>query len=126
MDTRDRVLSRIFRVAGARDPADENTEREVEEAWRNKSAVRFLERLASQRFDLLVVGAGIIGSRIAYDAARAGMSVALIDAGDFGCATSSASSKLRSRTGARSSPTRSSFPGSTRRGRRFPTCAQRS
>ena len=55
---------------------------------------RTLERLASQRFDLLVVGAGIIGSRIAYDAARAGMSVALIDAGDFGCATSSASSKF--------------------------------
>ena len=45
MDTRDRVLGRIFRMAGARDPADENTEREVEEAWRNKSAVRFLERI---------------------------------------------------------------------------------
>jgi len=53
-----------------------------------------LERLRSQRFDLLVVGAGIIGSRIAYEAAREGAQVALVDAGDFGAATSSASSKL--------------------------------
>ena len=53
MDTRDRVLSRIFRVAGARDPADENTEREVEEAWRNKSAVRFLERIRENADRLL-------------------------------------------------------------------------
>jgi len=52
------------------------------------------DRLARGRFDLLVIGAGIIGSRIAYEAARAGLDVALIDAGDFGGATSSGSSKL--------------------------------
>ena len=52
------------------------------------------ERLRSGRFDLLVVGAGIIGSRIAYEAARAGLRVALVDAGDFGGATSSSSTKL--------------------------------
>ena len=52
------------------------------------------ERLAGGAFDLLVIGAGIIGSRIAYDAAGAGLRVALVDAGDFGGATSSASSKL--------------------------------
>jgi glycerol-3-phosphate dehydrogenase len=52
------------------------------------------ERLARGTFDLLVIGAGIIGSRIAYDAARAGLKVALVDAGDFGGAASSASSKL--------------------------------
>jgi glycerol-3-phosphate dehydrogenase len=51
-------------------------------------------RLAAGAFDLLVIGAGIIGSRIAYDAARAGLKVALVDAGDFGGATSSGSSKL--------------------------------
>jgi glycerol-3-phosphate dehydrogenase len=43
---------------------------------------------------VLVIGAGIVGSRIAYEAAGAGLRVALVDAGDFGGATSSASSKL--------------------------------
>lgn len=53
-----------------------------------------LERLAAQSFDLLVIGAGIVGSRIAYEAASDGLGVALVDAGDFAGATSSASSKL--------------------------------
>src|SRR5439155_4865197 len=53
-----------------------------------------LEALAKDHFDLLVIGAGIVGSRVAYDAARSGKRVALVDAGDFGHATSSASSKL--------------------------------
>ncbi|HYW24354.1 MAG TPA: glycerol-3-phosphate dehydrogenase/oxidase [Terriglobales bacterium] len=53
-----------------------------------------LERLASGSFDLLVIGAGIVGARVAYEAARSGAAVALLDAGDFGGATSSASSKL--------------------------------
>lgn len=52
------------------------------------------QRLTEGTFDLLVIGGGIIGSRIAYDAARAGLKVALVDAGDFGGAASSASSKL--------------------------------
>jgi glycerol-3-phosphate dehydrogenase len=52
------------------------------------------ERLGGHRFDVLVIGAGIVGSRIAYEAACDGLSVALVDAGDFGGATSSASSKL--------------------------------
>lgn len=53
-----------------------------------------LARLGSERFDLVVIGAGIVGSRIAYEAASSGLRVALVDAGDFGGATSSASSKL--------------------------------
>jgi glycerol-3-phosphate dehydrogenase len=53
-----------------------------------------LERLGAGRFDLLVIGAGILGSRIAYEAASDGLSVALLDGGDFAGATSSASSKL--------------------------------
>jgi glycerol-3-phosphate dehydrogenase len=52
------------------------------------------EHLDGGRFDLLVIGAGIIGSRIAYEAARAGLKVALVDAGDFGGGTSSGSTKL--------------------------------
>jgi glycerol-3-phosphate dehydrogenase len=53
-----------------------------------------LERLHREQIDLVVIGAGIIGARIAYEAARSGLRVALVDAGDFGGATSSASSKL--------------------------------
>jgi glycerol-3-phosphate dehydrogenase len=53
-----------------------------------------LEQLGSRRFDLLVVGGGIIGAGIAEAASAHGLSVALVDKGDFGCATSSASSKL--------------------------------
>lgn len=52
------------------------------------------DRLAESNFDLLVIGAGIVGSRVAYEAAGAGLKVALVDAGDFGGATSSGSSKL--------------------------------
>jgi glycerol-3-phosphate dehydrogenase len=53
-----------------------------------------LERLRTGTYDLLVIGGGIIGSRVAYEAARAGLRTALVDADDFGGATSSASSKL--------------------------------
>jgi glycerol-3-phosphate dehydrogenase len=52
------------------------------------------ESLATTAFDLLVVGGGVIGAATAAHAARAGLAVALVDAGDFGSGTSSASSKL--------------------------------
>ncbi len=45
-------------------------------------------------FDLLVIGGGINGAGIARDAAGRGLTVALLDAGDLGGATSSASTKL--------------------------------
>ena len=50
--------------------------------------VRDLRRLADTRFDVLVVGAGIYGAAAAWDAAQRGLSVALIDRGDFGGGTS--------------------------------------
>ena len=53
-----------------------------------------LDRLASTDFDLLVIGGGIIGAGIAEAATAHGLSVALVDKGDFGSATSTASSKL--------------------------------
>ena len=56
--------------------------------------VEQLERLGSRTFDLLVVGGGIVGAGIAEAATAHGLSVALVDKGDFAGATSSASSKL--------------------------------
>ncbi len=50
--------------------------------------IRDLPRLAERKFDVLVVGGGIYGLTIAYDAAQRGLTVALIDRGDFGAATS--------------------------------------
>ncbi|MEO3754645.1 glycerol-3-phosphate dehydrogenase/oxidase [Streptomyces sp. B6B3] len=52
------------------------------------------ERLAGAVYDLLVVGGGILGTSVAWHAAQAGLRVAMVDAGDFAGATSSASSKL--------------------------------
>lgn len=55
---------------------------------------RDLDALSQRDFDVIVIGAGITGAAVAHDAALRGLSVALIDKGDFGSATSSASSKL--------------------------------
>jgi len=52
------------------------------------------EALERTSFDLLVIGGGVIGAATAAHAAREGLAVALVDAGDFGSGTSSASSKL--------------------------------
>ncbi|MGZ4382040.1 MAG: FAD-dependent oxidoreductase, partial [Gaiellaceae bacterium] len=58
------------------------------------SRERALTELGERRFDLLVIGGGIIGAGIASTAAAHGLAVALVDRGDFGGATSSTSSKL--------------------------------
>ncbi len=49
---------------------------------------RDLRRLADTKFDVVVVGAGFYGVTTAWDAAQRGLSVAIIDQGDFGAATS--------------------------------------
>src|SRR3954453_188835 len=49
---------------------------------------RDLNRLADERFDLLVIGGGITGICIARDAALRGLSVSLIEKKDFAHATS--------------------------------------
>ena len=53
-----------------------------------------LDRLRTGRFDLLVVGGGIIGAGVAEVASRHGFRVALVERDDFAAGTSSASSKL--------------------------------
>jgi glycerol-3-phosphate dehydrogenase len=52
------------------------------------------ERLRTGTFDLLVIGGGILGTSVAWHAAQTGLRVAMLEAGDFASATSSASSKL--------------------------------
>lgn len=49
-----------------------------------KTILRDPEALTRRRWDLLVVGGGIHGLFAAYDAAQRGLSVALIEAADFG------------------------------------------
>ncbi|MEO6715551.1 MAG: glycerol-3-phosphate dehydrogenase/oxidase [Mycobacteriales bacterium] len=53
-----------------------------------------LRRLAAEEFDVLVVGAGVVGAGVALDAATRGLSVALVEARDYASGTSSRSSKL--------------------------------
>jgi glycerol-3-phosphate dehydrogenase len=50
--------------------------------------------MAHEEFDLCVIGGGINGAAIARDSSLRGLSVALVEAGDFAGATSSRSSKL--------------------------------
>ncbi|RMI44593.1 glycerol-3-phosphate dehydrogenase/oxidase [Streptomyces triticirhizae] len=52
------------------------------------------QRLAEATYDLLVIGGGILGTSVTWHAAQSGLRVAMVDAGDFAGATSSASSKL--------------------------------
>jgi glycerol-3-phosphate dehydrogenase len=49
---------------------------------------RDLDRLVATPFDLLVIGGGVHGLAAAYDAAARGLSVALVDRGDFGSGAS--------------------------------------
>ena len=49
---------------------------------------RDLDQLTGRTFDVLVVGGGIYGLTIAYDAAQRGLSVALIERADFGSGAS--------------------------------------
>lgn len=55
---------------------------------------RNLQALAETRFDVLVIGGGIVGVCMARDAARRGLHVALIERDDWGAGTSSNSLKI--------------------------------
>ena len=49
---------------------------------------RALARLGDETFDVLVVGGGIYGLAVAYDAAQRGLAVALVERDDFGSGAS--------------------------------------
>src|SRR6266496_3523227 len=53
-----------------------------------------LSRMATERFDVLVIGGGVTGAGTALDAASRGLRVALVEARDLASGTSSRSSKL--------------------------------
>ena len=55
---------------------------------------RELKKLDISEYDVLVIGGGIFGLFIAWDSALRGLSVALIDKGDFGGATSANSLRI--------------------------------
>src|ERR671918_2641974 len=55
---------------------------------------RNLANLSKHTYDVLVIGGGIYGVCAAWDAALRGLSVALVDKGDFGHATSSNSLRV--------------------------------
>ena len=56
--------------------------------------IRDIKKMAGTNYDVLVIGGGITGAFIAWDSALRGLKAALIDKGDFGAATSAATSKL--------------------------------
>ncbi|MEQ1889690.1 MAG: glycerol-3-phosphate dehydrogenase/oxidase [Alphaproteobacteria bacterium] len=55
---------------------------------------RNLAEMASKPFDIVIIGGGVTGASIAWDASLRGMRVALLEKRDFAGATTSASSKL--------------------------------
>ena len=55
---------------------------------------RDLSPLTSRRHDVAIIGGGINGAGLARDLALRGIRVLLVEQGDFGCGTSSASTKL--------------------------------
>lgn len=55
---------------------------------------REIQRLKDEKFDILIIGGGVSGGAIAWDAALRGYKVALIEKKDFGHGTSATTSKL--------------------------------
>ncbi|MBP3966371.1 glycerol-3-phosphate dehydrogenase/oxidase [Paenibacillus lignilyticus] len=53
-----------------------------------------LERMSSELLDVLIIGGGITGAGIAWDASRRGLRTGLVEMGDFAQGTSSRSTKL--------------------------------
>ena len=63
-------------------------------AIRGNAMKRFIEENTKEQFDCIIIGGGITGAAVAYEAASRGLKVALCEKNDFGWATSSATSKL--------------------------------
>ena len=55
---------------------------------------RFIESYQEEIFDVIVIGGGITGASVAYEAATRGLTVALLEKKDFSWATSAVTSKM--------------------------------
>lgn len=55
---------------------------------------RAWDKLATEKFDVIVIGGGVVGAGAALDAATRGLKVALVEARDYAAGTSSRSSKM--------------------------------
>jgi glycerol-3-phosphate dehydrogenase len=65
-----------------------------DESWNNRERKHVIERLKQNKYDLIIIGAGITGAGVAREAAMRNLKVAVIDMQDFAGGTSSRSSKL--------------------------------
>ena len=59
-----------------------------------KSRQTVLQNISGKAFDLCIIGGGAVGAACAVDARLRGLDVALVEAGDFGGATSSSATKI--------------------------------
>lgn len=55
---------------------------------------RLTKNSINSHYDMIIIGGGITGASVAYEASNRGLKVALFEKGDFGEATSAATSKL--------------------------------
>jgi glycerol-3-phosphate dehydrogenase len=65
-----------------------------DQSWNHKNRQKIIQRLKNNRFDVIVIGAGITGAGVAREAAMRGLKVACVEMQDFSGGTSSRSSKL--------------------------------
>jgi glycerol-3-phosphate dehydrogenase len=63
-------------------------------SFSNLNRKETLQKIAKEKFDLVVIGGGITGAGIALDASSRGLKVLLLEKGDFASGTSSKSTKL--------------------------------
>jgi glycerol-3-phosphate dehydrogenase len=56
--------------------------------------IRELKGMSEKKYDLVIIGGGITGALVAWDASLRGISIALLEKDDFAHATSSATSKM--------------------------------
>jgi glycerol-3-phosphate dehydrogenase len=80
--------------AGAPDPSATDPSAGISSALSPRHRAWSRQRMASEVFDVVVVGGGVTGTGAALDAATRGLSVALIEARDYAAGASSKSSKL--------------------------------
>ena len=62
--------------------------------WTSLDRQKYIDQLEHDVFDLVIIGGGVTGAGLAWEAALRGIKTALIDKNDFASGTSSKSSKL--------------------------------